>query len=220
MRRPCASESELTTHGRRSIAQFPVRSTAQAPRRGRRCRIRRRMARICAHASKEEHRHDLVSSCTENERPRIRTRDPGSRRMSHAHRPSAYRSSSVIMPVRAPRWAACRTVVAVAALYALALQAILGSALTVGLAGPAHQLCLQAVGGADEMPAKAPPAHNHLACCTAASHAFPFNAPAPAVTPIVWPQRRVARLVWRPEVVSIPRAPPGLRATARAPPVV
>ncbi|WP_245930857.1 hypothetical protein [Methylobacterium radiodurans] len=107
-----------------------------------------------------------------------------------------------------------------AALYALALQAILGGMLMAGPLGPAHALCLQSAGSADADPEKVPVAHDHLACCTAAPHIPALQAPATTALPIVWPQRRIAVLAWRPEVVAVPRAPPRFRHSARAPPVV
>lgn len=116
--------------------------------------------------------------------------------------------------------AACRAVIAVAALYALALQAVLGGMVGVRSMDPAHSLCLQDA-EASQGPAKpAPPVHGHLACCTAAHVVAPLDAPIPAAAAIVWPRRRAAVTVWRPEIVATPRAPPGISASARAPPVV
>lgn len=124
------------------------------------------------------------------------------------------------MRIGLPGWAAYRAVIAVAALYALALQALLGSMVMAGAAGPAHPLCIQASGSVDENPTKAPTAHDHLACCTAAPHVPTLQIPFSTATPIIWPQRRIVVLSWRPEVVAIPRAPPRFRHSARAPPVV
>ncbi len=124
------------------------------------------------------------------------------------------------MRIGLPRWAAYRAVIAVAALYALALQALLGGMLMAGVAGPAHPLCLQSAASAEADPTKVPVAHDHLACCTAAPHVTALQAPVPTATPIVWPQCQIAVLAWRPEVVAIPRAPPRFRHSARAPPVV
>ncbi|MFF9550783.1 hypothetical protein [Methylobacterium fujisawaense] len=118
------------------------------------------------------------------------------------------------------RWTAARAAIAVAALYALALQAILGGLLTTGFATPDHQLCLQSSALGDDGPVKSPPVHHHLSCCTAA-HAQPIlDAPAPVGTTIAWPLRRAVEVAWRPEVVLVPRAPPRHLPAARAPPVV
>ena len=129
-----------------------------------------------------------------------------------------------------PSRAVVRVVVSVAALYALALQAVLGGVLSAGLAGPEHRLCLEAidtVGGTPakdapdkDAPAKGAPAHDHLACCTAAPHGVPFSAPVPPATAVAWPERHSIGVTWRPEIVAAPRAPPGIRPSARAPPVV
>lgn len=129
-----------------------------------------------------------------------------------------------------PTWARVRVVVSVAALYALALQAVLGGVLSAGLIGQKHQLCLQAIdtvvsasaegGPAERGPARGGGAHDHLACCTVAQSVALFGAPMPAASAIAWPERRATGLAWRPEVVAAPRAPPGIRPKARASPVV
>lgn len=119
-----------------------------------------------------------------------------------------------------PSRAAIRVVVSVAALYALALQAVLGGVLSAGLAGPEHQLCVQAIDTSGGTPTKGRPAHDHLACCTAAPHVVPFSAPVPVAHAISWPARRSVGVTWRSEIVAAPRAPPNTRPSARAPPVV
>ena len=124
-----------------------------------------------------------------------------------------------------PNWARVRVVVSVAALYALALQAVLGGVLSAGLGGQAHQLCLSAIdtavsAPAEGGPAKGAPAHAHLACCTGAPHGATLGMPVPVATVVAWPERRAVDLSWRPEIVAAPRAPPGVRASARAPPPV
>lgn len=124
-----------------------------------------------------------------------------------------------------PVWARVRVVVSVAALYALALQAVLGGVLSAGLSWQEHQLCLQAIdttvsASAEGGPTKGGPAHHHHACCTAAQTIAPFSAPMPVASAIAWPERRAIGLTWRPEVAAAPRAPPSIRPNARAPPVV
>ncbi|MCJ2033233.1 hypothetical protein [Methylobacterium sp. J-068] len=114
--------------------------------------------------------------------------------------------------------AACRAVIAVAALYALALQTLLSGMIGVPPVDPAHILCLQDA-AAEGRPDSAPPVHVHLSCCTAAHVAPSLDAPVLAAA-IVWPVRRIAVTRWRPEIVATPRAPPGISASARAPPVV
>lgn len=113
--------------------------------------------------------------------------------------------------------AACRAVIAVAALYALALQSVLGGLVGVRILDPAHILCLS---DADAGRPDTPPAHLHHVCCTAAQVVSPLDAPAPDAIVIVWPARRAVAVSWRPEIVASPRAPPGVSAGARAPPVV
>lgn len=124
------------------------------------------------------------------------------------------------MRVGPPGLAICRAVIAVAALYALALQAILGGAMSAGITGQVGAICLQNAGAPEEGPAKTPPGQAHLVCCTAAHVTPSVVVPVFASTVIVWPFRRVVRIAWRPEVVTVPRAPPGAVASARAPPVV
>jgi hypothetical protein len=118
---------------------------------------------------------------------------------------------------RLPGWTACRAVIAVAALYALALQALLGQAASVGSFGPAHILCAPEAGDA-EGSSKHPP-HAHLPCCPAAHAAAAPVLPPTVATAVVWPAAQVRRVAWRPEVTASPRAPPGTRPRVRAPPV-
>ncbi|WP_264048052.1 hypothetical protein [Methylobacterium flocculans] len=115
--------------------------------------------------------------------------------------------------------AACRAVIAVAALYALALQSVLGGMVGVRAMGPAHILCLQDAEASGSRPDSAP-VHVHRACCTAAQVVAPLDAPALDAAAIVWPVPRAVTVSWRPEIVATPRAPPGISPAARAPPVV
>lgn len=122
---------------------------------------------------------------------------------------------------RLPGWSVCRAVIAVAALYALALQVVLGAAALAGTVGPdsglVHILCAPDAGEADG-PEKPHPAH--LPCCQAA-HALPsLDVPEPCHAIVAWPPERIAPVVGRPEILALPRAPPGVRPSPRAPPVV
>lgn len=119
-----------------------------------------------------------------------------------------------------PSLVACRAAVAVAALYALALQLLFTGAAFVGIPDQAHILCAPEAGLAADNPLKAPPAHNHLACCTAAQDLLGGSPPLLTSIAVVWPPRRDSIVGWRPEVVANPRAPPGISTSARAPPVV
>lgn len=116
--------------------------------------------------------------------------------------------------------AACRAVIAVAALYALALQSVLGGLVGYRSMDPAHILCLQETGAAEAPAQPAAPVHLHLACCTAAHAVAPLDAPLLVATAILWPVRPARTIVWPPEIAATPRAPPGISASARAPPVV
>ena len=122
-----------------------------------------------------------------------------------------------------PGWSACRAVIAVAVLYAFALQAILGTASLSGSLGReaslVHVLCAPETGEADG-PSKSHPGHGHLPCCQAAQILASLDAPQPVSTAVAWPSTRVLRVAWRPEITALPRAPPGTRPSARAPPVV
>ncbi|ACL56303.1 hypothetical protein [Methylobacterium nodulans] len=122
--------------------------------------------------------------------------------------------------MRAPphRWPILRAVIAVAALYALALQAVAGGFLAAEIASPAHILCAPGP-EAPEGP-KPDPVHGHMACCTAAQDLAGATPPLPASTAIVWPRRPALAVAWRPETVAHPRAPPRTGTSARAPPVV
>ncbi len=119
--------------------------------------------------------------------------------------------------MRLPNWPACRVVIAVAALYALALQALLGGVSIAASADPAHILCLQDAGSEDGAD-KSGATHGHPACCLVAHALNTPVVPPVASTVIAWPRRQAVVTVWRPEVVAAPRAPPGVSASARAPP--
>ncbi|MGF3027855.1 hypothetical protein ACQVP2_34315 [Methylobacterium aquaticum] len=110
-----------------------------------------------------------------------------------------------------------RAVITLAALYALALQAILGGLVPTSLLGSDHVICAPNAGTGDG-PFKPGPAHSHLPCCTFAHGHEATSPPLPVVVAIVWPTRRAASVMWRPEIVAAPRAPPGISASARAPP--
>ncbi|KQT93365.1 hypothetical protein ASG60_08345 [Methylobacterium sp. Leaf469] len=123
------------------------------------------------------------------------------------------------MRLRLPGWAACRVVIVVAALYALALQAFLGGASFAASGGPTHIICAPGSTSVEE-PTKSPPLHKHLDCCLVA-HALGAPVVPPAISAsITWPVRKATTVVWRFEVTAYPRAPPGVSASARAPPIV
>ena len=116
-------------------------------------------------------------------------------------------------------WRALRAAIAVAALYALALQAFLGGAVATVQPGLPHILCAPDVGSSPDDPVKAPPVHHPLACCPAAHSLDALTIPVLGSAIVAWPVRRVVGASWRPEVVARPRAPPGISASARAPPI-
>ncbi|MFF9548292.1 DUF2946 family protein [Methylobacterium fujisawaense] len=106
------------------------------------------------------------------------------------------------------------------ALYALALQGILGGIASAN-AGPDHILCLDDGGQTDRAPAgKQLPAHHHGDCCVACHAAGPATLPAPSTVTAVPLARPVAAAGPRPQRVAFPRAPPRSGLGARAPPVV
>ena len=113
---------------------------------------------------------------------------------------------------------AWRLLTAVLALYALVLTSMLGT--LAGLLAPAHGEVICQVqdesAPADPQPGKA---CQHAACCTVASVAAAVEPPSASATAIVWPPRRVTRLVWRMDGDAAARAPPGTIASPRAPPV-
>lgn len=117
-----------------------------------------------------------------------------------------------------PDWRVCRAVIAVTALYALALQAVLGGMTGVRTLDPAHGLCLQAPGADGTRPAEAPHHDDHRACCTTAQAMPTADIPVPAAVAVAWPARPATDVPGRPEIVAAPRAPPGVSAGARAPP--
>lgn len=113
-----------------------------------------------------------------------------------------------------------RLVVAVLALYAFALQTVLGGMAMAGATGPAHVLCLADAGQHGAAPdGKSLPAHAPLNCCTSCHAAGPAALPAApdAVTPS---PRLAAAVTTRPGRHALPRAPPRRGPGARAPPVV
>ncbi|SFG92026.1 hypothetical protein SAMN05192565_11722 [Methylobacterium gossipiicola] len=116
-----------------------------------------------------------------------------------------------------PLGARHRAIIAVIALYALCLQAILGTALPLPVPGQDTGLCLHEAGDTgSETPA---PIHVHLACCTAAQALPGLDLPPAVVTDLAVPEPRAVRVAWRPHAAAQPRAPPRTQAHARAPPV-
>lgn len=109
---------------------------------------------------------------------------------------------------------------AVAALYALVLQAVLGGIAALPASSGHAILCLQQPDGASlDQPGSEPAPHHHATCCIAAPTVAAAVAPVAEITTIAWPQRAVAHLTWAIEPVFNARAPPGTRASPRAPPV-
>jgi hypothetical protein len=113
--------------------------------------------------------------------------------------------------------ARCRAIIAVIALYALCLQAILGTAVPLSQMAQDSGLCLHEAGDTgSDAPA---PVHVHPACCTAAQALPGLDLPPAVLSHLVRPDRRVARVAWRPHAAAQPRAPPRTSTHARAPPV-
>lgn len=124
------------------------------------------------------------------------------------------------MPGERTRRTACRAVIAIAALYAFALQVLLANALVTVQPGLPHILCAPDTTASPDGPAKAPPGHSHPDCCTAAHCSGVSTVHAPDSTVVIWPVRATVGVRWRPEITARPRAPPGVSASARAPPVL
>ncbi|MBK3402806.1 hypothetical protein H0176_22635 [Methylorubrum populi] len=113
---------------------------------------------------------------------------------------------------------AWRAAIAVAALYALALQAVLGGASLAVSPDPAHVLCQQDEGGGEGL-SKARASHGHPDCCLVAYIPGPVAVPSMEAVLVVWPPREAVAVIWRSEVLALPRGPPGTGTSARAPPV-
>ncbi|KQP34620.1 hypothetical protein ASF27_03525 [Methylobacterium sp. Leaf102] len=116
-----------------------------------------------------------------------------------------------------PRGASRRAIIAVIALYALCLQAILGTAVPLSPPGVDPALCLHEAGEAG--PDAPAPVHVHVSCCTAAQAVASLDLPSLVPTGVVWPSRRRVAVAWRPHAAAQPRAPPERDAQPRAPPV-
>ncbi|MBB2960602.1 hypothetical protein [Methylobacterium sp. R2-1] len=121
-----------------------------------------------------------------------------------------------------------RGLTAVAALYALVLQALLGGIAALPVAGAPDFLCLSianaaVTGGAvsvefaakDEHPA---PVSHRTGCCTAAHHAPAAALPPPLSTEIAWLEREAVCADWFGAQRRAARPPPFTLAHARAPP--
>ncbi|UYW31264.1 hypothetical protein OKB92_20055 [Methylorubrum extorquens] len=126
-------------------------------------------------------------------------------------------SSAAPVAWQGSRVRAWRAAIAVAALYALTLQAVLGGASLAVSRDPAHVLCQQDTGGS-EGPFKARPSHGHPDCCLVA-HILAAAVPSFEAAPVVWLPRETVAVTWRPEVLALPRGPPGAGPSARAPSV-
>ena len=126
-------------------------------------------------------------------------------------------SSATSVAWQVSRMRAWRAAIAVAALYALALQAVLGGASLAVSPDPAHVLCQQDEGGGEGL-SKARASHGHPDCCLV-THALSFaSVPPVSSVPFIWPAREAIAVTWRPEVFACPRGPPVTGAGARAPP--
>ena len=115
-----------------------------------------------------------------------------------------------------------RGLTAVAALYALVLQALLGGIAALPIAGAPAFLCLSSTGEAvsaeaakDGLPA---PDVHHAGCCTAAHHPPAAALPPPPSAAIAWPEREAVRADWSGAQRRAGRPPPFTLAHARAPP--
>lgn len=114
-----------------------------------------------------------------------------------------------------------RLVVALLALYALALQSVLGGLAMAAATGPDHVLCLAGSGHDGSAPdGTHAPTQDHLACCAVCHTAGPAALPVPASAAAAPAPRQVAVPRGRPRRNPIPRAPPRTGLGARAPPVV
>ena len=118
-----------------------------------------------------------------------------------------------------------RGLTAVAALYALVLQALLGGIAALPVTGAPAFLCqpiaqqiadgaVSAGAAKDGLPA---PDSHHAGCCTAAHHP-PAALPPPLSAAITWPDREAARAGWSGARSRTARPPPFTLAHARAPP--
>lgn len=151
----------------------------------------------------------MTAPIERNGRPACRTSPPGRERA----------------PVALPRLGSARgsrrLVVALLALYALALQSILGGLAMAAATGPEHVLCLAGSGPDGSAPdGTHAPAQDHLACCTVCHAAGPAALPVPASAAAAPAPLQVAVPRGRPRRNPIPRAPPRTGLGARAPPVV
>lgn len=115
-----------------------------------------------------------------------------------------------------------RVITAVVALYALVLQAVLGGVAALPTLKVHDVLCRPLADGVGtSKPAQPQAPHQHHGdCCTAAVIAD-ATAPALAVATIVaWPVLSTGRIFPRKDRAVSARAPPGLVASPRAPPVL
>lgn len=117
-------------------------------------------------------------------------------------------------------WRAYRAVIAVIALYAFALQVVLGGAMFAQSSGSSGVVCLHDAVSLDGVPAKPQSDLACLDCCTVGHTPPSLTPPLLRVAEIVWPSRKAIVVSWRPEVIAAPRAPPGISASARGPPAV
>jgi hypothetical protein len=121
---------------------------------------------------------------------------------------------------RPRRAGALARIVALLALYALALQGVLGGLALAAAAGPEHVLCLASDSPAGAAPlGKHVPAQGCMACCVVCHAAGPATLPVPGAIPAEPTAYPAPPLGKRPQRIALPRAPPGIAPGARAPPV-
>lgn len=114
----------------------------------------------------------------------------------------------------ARRGGLARAAIAVAALYALALQAFLGGMMPMPAHAEGPPCTTAGPAGPDE-----PASHDRTGCCTPArmpASDLPARADAMAAA---WPARVAMRIAWLRPAPTRTRAAPGSAARARGPPV-
>lgn len=103
------------------------------------------------------------------------------------------------------------------ALYALLLQAFLGTLLPPAPAVPATGLTIC---GHEDSERPLDQACRLHACCIAVQAAGLVRPPPAAFAPVAWTARRETRVVWSAADVAQARAPPDRAVSARGPPTV
>lgn len=115
-----------------------------------------------------------------------------------------------------PRTIQSRAIIGMVALYALLLQAFLGTLLPPVPASPSTS----AICAHEDLELPLDQACRQHACCIAVQATGLIDPPPAGFAAVIWTERRGAPVAWYPALVASARAPPDFAVSPRGPPAV